>query len=289
MGANFAYSSEQLVVIQTTSNNQKSFVLQLGLQNGIAKRQEAIFSNDNVSIVCKAIEVNREYSLWVPVDKNINVPFKRTDIVSLNPYVIGNVGIDFGGVITKLIPDEPEKIIDQFRTENNIAIKYSYGTALSQTASSIGTSEYTTKKGQDLSVEYGFRYSPEFEYAIGFRRDYDIYRLTTPVLDIPTERNFLTASFIYHFITFTKNKNNFYTAITFGVGNSSTTINNEVNSGISTLLPQVRLGYLYPFNQKVAMISELSFESIAGQEKLADGSKQNANQVNVKLSIGVRF
>jgi hypothetical protein len=286
----YTEAKEQLTVIQTTSVNGRSFVLQMGLKDGVAEGQEVIFGNDNVSIVCKAIEVTREYSLWKPLDQNINIPFKKQDIVSMNTHTFGNIAVDFGSGAQKITPEIDFMIeYEKLRKDDNITIRYSYGAALSQSSSSVSTDQNTKKKGEDFSFEYGYRLSPAFEFAIGGRLDYEIYRLNSPELDIPTERKFVTASFIYHAIAYSKNKNNIYAGVTLGIGNSKTTVDSDSSTGTTTLLPQVRLGYLVPLSTSWAMVMEASVESISSKETFSDSSIQDTTQINSKLSIGIRF
>lgn len=284
------FAKEELLVIQSASSDKRSFVIQKGLKDGIAKGQEVIFAGDNVSVVCKAIEVNRDFSYWRPVDKEINVPFKRDQIVSMNTHTFGNIAVDFGEGVKRLTPEVDVNVIyGKLRSENNITIRYSYGFALSQSSSSVSTTQNSRRIGEDFLFEYGNRLSPQFELAFGVRLDYDIYRLENPELDIPTERQMLTASLIYHAIDFSNSKNNFYAGVTVGIGNSKTTVSNSSSSGTATLLPQVRLGFLLPLSTSMAMISELSAESVGAQEKFSDGSKQETTQINTKFSVGLRF
>lgn len=283
-------AKEELLVIQSASTDKRSFVIQKGLKDGIARGQEVIFAGDNVSVVCKAIEVNRDFSYWRPVDKEINIPFKREQIVSMNTHTFGNISVDFGEGAKRLTPEIDINVIyGKLRSENNITLRYSYGFALSQSSSSVSTTQNSRRIGEDFLFEYGNRLSPSFELAFGLRLDYDIYRLENPELDIPTERQLLTASIIYHAIDFSENKNNFYAGVTLGIGKSKTTISDTSSTGTATLLPQVRLGFLLPLSTSMAMITELSAESVGTQEEFSDGSKQETTQINSKLSVGLRF
>lgn len=285
-----AFSKEELVVVQIVSKDRKSFVLQKGIRDGYAKGQEVIFSNENASIVCKAIEVNRDYSLWIPIDRNLNIPFNKQDIISYNTHTFGNIGVNVAGEIVKLIPDDKyNKEYSYLRNENNWMFRYSYGMALSQSASSVASESYSKKQGQDFSLEYAWRYSPNLEFDFGGRYDYETYRLSSPELDIPTKRTLITFGSTYHFLSLFSSKNNLYATVTIGFGKSNTTVNNFDNSGSAFILPQVRLGYLVPISKDMALIAEISVESVSAKEKAEDGTTQNSSQVNSKASIGIRF
>ncbi|MBY0416124.1 MAG: hypothetical protein K2Q18_18270 [Bdellovibrionales bacterium] len=285
----YAHSREELTVIQTVSKNRRSFVISKGIKDGIIKGQEIIFANDNVSIVCKASEVNRDFSLWVPVDQSINIPFNKEDIVSSNSTVYGNVALD---VIsdTGLTPiDDPIELYKKFRTENNLSLKASYNKGLAQSSSSVSEEKNSSRLGYNFSGEYNYRFMPEFEMSAGARFDNEVYRIEQPELDIPTTRIMGTIAATYHFVNFTKGKNNFYLTVAAGIGRSETTVNGEKSSGIVTLLPEARLGYLMPLSRGLAMVFEGSFESLSSTEQFSDGTDQTTNVLNVRASVGIRF
>ena len=43
---------EELMVVQTVSKDRRSFVIAKGVKDGVARGQEIIYANDNVSILC---------------------------------------------------------------------------------------------------------------------------------------------------------------------------------------------------------------------------------------------
>jgi hypothetical protein len=293
VGLSMSYSlfaKEELIVIQTVSTTRQSFVIQKGLKDGIAKGMEVIFGNENVSVVCKAYEVSREYSLWKPVDKWINIPFNKQEIISMNTHSFGNIAVDLGSDVNDLTPKVDLNIVyEKIRTKDNWAIRYSYGGTLNQSSSSVSSNNYSKRKSEDYIFEYGFRLRPEMEISLGARYDYAVYRLTSPELDVPTTRVFLLTGFTYHFINLSDNKNNFYAAISLGIGKSNTVVNNATATGIASILPQARFGYLMPIGKTVALTTELSLESVSSRETFSDGVSQNTSDINAKISIGLRF
>jgi hypothetical protein len=285
-----AKSKEELIVVKTSSTDERSFVLGKGVKDGISKNQEVIFSNDNVSIVCKASQISRDYSLWIPVDPNINIPFKKDDLISMNTHAFGNIGVDIGGNSLKLTPEIDFNIeYGKLRKDNSITLRYSYGKALSESSSSVGSDQTGSKTGQDFSFEYGYRYSLPFEFIIGARLDYEIYRLQNPELDIPTERSMLLFGISYHAVSFSKDENNFYVSALLGIGKSTTTIDEEASSGRATLLPLIRFGYLKPLAKSWAIVFEAQVESISANENFSNGNNQETTEINSKASVGIRF
>lgn len=283
------YAKEELTVIQTVSKNRRSFVVAKGIKDGVMKGQEMIFANDNVSIVCKASEVSRGFSLWVPVDSKITVPFNKEDIISSNSTVYGNVALEIVSDPNLTPTINYNEVYKKFRKLNNLAIKASYNRGLTQSSSSVSSEKNTERAGYNFSADYNYRFLPEFEMSFGARIDNEVYRIEEPELDIPTSRVMATIAATYHFINFSKDQNNFYLTVAAGIGRSETTIDDEKTSGIVTLLPEVRVGYIMPFTKSMAMVFEGSVESLSATEAFADGTEQSTNILNMKASIGLRF
>jgi hypothetical protein len=281
---------EELLVIQTVSKDRRSFVVSKGVKDGIMKGMEIIFANDNISILCKAREVNRNYSLWTPIDANVSVPFNKEDIVNYNTHAYGNVALDIVGDANNLTPEiDYDQLYRKFRTSNNISAKASFNRALSQTSSDVSNDKNSTRTGYALAIEYNYRFMPEFEMSFGGRLDNEVYRLTNAQLDIPTNRVMATFATTYHLTNFSQTKDNFYLTLAAGIGKSTTTVNEEKSSGTVTLLPEARIGYIMPFSNSVAMIFETSIEALSATEKFGDSAEQTTNITNVKFTIGLRF
>ena len=284
-----SYAKEELTVIQTVSKDRRSFVVGKGIKDGVIKGQEIIFANDNVSVVCKAIEVNRGFSLWVPVDRNITIPFNKEDIVSSNSTVYGNVALEIVGDANLTPEVNYNEIYKKFRAQNNITAKASYNRGLNQSSSSVSEEKNSSRAGYTFSAEYNYRFLPEFEMSAGARIDNEVYRISNPPLDIPTRRVMGTLAATYHFINFSDNKNNFYLTIAAGLGKSETTISEDKTTGAVALLPEARVGFLMPFSKTLAMVFEGSVESLSSTEKFDDGTDQTTNILNMKVSVGLRF
>ncbi len=286
---NNSYAKEELTVIQTVSKDRRSFVVAKGIKDGVIKGQEIIFANDNVSVVCKAAEVNRDFSLWVPVDRTVTIPFNREDIVSSNSTVYGNVALEIAAD-PGLTPDiNYNEVYKKFRAQNNWAIKASYNKGLTQSSSSVADEKNSSRSGYNVTLEYNYRFLPEFEMSFGARMDNEVYRIANPELDIPTKRIMGTVAATYHFVTFSDNKNNFYLTVAAGLGKSETTVDDDKSSGRVTLLPEARLGYMMPFSKNLAMVFEGSVESLSSTETFSDGVEQTTNILNFRATIGLRF
>lgn len=287
---NNLYAKEELTVVQTVSKDRRSFIIAKGIKDGISKGQEVIFANESVSVVCKASEVNRDYSLWIPIDTKITVPFNKEDIVSQNTTVYGNVALDIVSDPNKITPEADYNMVyRKFRTLNNYSLRAGYNRGLVQSSSSVSTEQSSGRSGYAFSLEYNYRFLPEFEMSIGGRIDNEVYRIENPDLDIPTKRIMATMAATYHFVNFTDNKNNYYLSVAAGIGKSETTVDESVSSGTVTVLPEARLGFIMPFSKSTALFAEGSIESINSTESFEDGTEQNTNILNLKMSVGLRF
>ena len=281
---------EELMVVQTVSKDRHSFVMAKGMKDGVMRGQEMIFANETISVLCKAIEVNRNYSLWAPIDTNVTIPFKKEEIISYNSHAYGNVALDIVGDVSNLTPAvDYNELYKKFRTSNNYSLKASYENGLSQSSSDVSADNNSKRTGYTFSAEYNYRFMPELEMSFGGRIDNEVYRLSNPQLDIPTNRVLATVAVTYHLMSFTNDKNNFYLTLAAGIGKSTTTVNEEKSSGLVTLLPEARIGYLMPFSNSVAMIFEGSIESLSAHEKFSDQTEQVTNILNMKFTIGLRF
>jgi hypothetical protein len=289
-----AFAREELLVIQTVSVDQKSFVIAKGAKDGISVGQELIFANENVSLVCKVVEVNHNYSYWYPVNTNINIPFERNEIVSANSHTYGSISIDLEADKNNLVETIENKIqnerdIEFFRGRDHYTLRGSYGLGLAQNISSVSSTQNATRYSYELSFEYNIRLRPEYELGFGGRFDSEISKLTNPSLDVQTMRLMAIAVATYHFVNWSITKNNVYVSLVAGLGTSKTVVNQATNSGIAVLLPQIRLGYVKPYSRTSALILEASVENISAREKLPDNTVQTSSYTNLKGTVGVSF
>lgn len=281
---------EELIVVQTVSKERHSFVVSKGIRDGIFKGQEIVFASENASILCKAQEVSRDFSLWVPVNAYLTVPFKKEEIISFNTSAYGNVALDIVGDYNRLTPINYYKVYhDKFVATKNISAKAGLNRGLAQTSSDVSADNNASRAGYSFSAEYNYRVFPEVELSLGARYDSEVYRITTVALDIPTTRLMATIAGTYHLLHLSNGENNFYIGVALGLGRSTTIINEIESSGTVKLLPEARFGFLMPFARDYAMVFESSIESLSATEKVGGEIDQTTNILNAKLTLGLRF
>ncbi len=289
LGPNKSFAKEELSIIQAISTDQRSLIMAKGMKDGVFKGQEIIFANDNVSIVCRAVEVSRDFSLWAPLDKKLNIPFNKSDVVSINSSIYGNVALEVAGD-PGLVPEISFRERVEAKTPpNTFTLKASLSKGLSQSSSSVVDEKNTGRSGNNFGLDYNYRFKPEFEMSIGLRLDNEIYRIEDPQLDIPTVRRVVTLAATYHFINFSKNRNYYYISLATGIGLSVTTIDNVDVRGQAVIIPEARLGYFLKVTNQFAMIFETSMESINTSETFNDGTKQTTNSLAIRGTVGIRF
>lgn len=276
---------EELVIVQTVSSSKASFVVRKGARQGVSVGQKALFSTEKVSILCKAIEVTREYSLWQVSDPKMQVPFTKRQ------YIVFNTSLE---TIWQKIPHLKEELN---RRVAQIKIKpVPYWTlrggshrGLYTTVSETGSQASTDRQGLQLEVAYNSKLIETVDYAIGLRMDNETSTQESPNLTIPTIRYFLTGELTYNFPNFKNTSNHFYSGAGGGIGISQTTVDESKSAGTCFLGPIFRLGLLTKLSDKYGLMVEGSVESISQNEVFADGSRQTSNMVNARLSVGLRF
>lgn len=280
--------TEELQVIQAISRDKKSFVIAKGAKDGVVYGQEMIYANDNVSIVSRVKEISRDFSLWEPVDKDANVPFRKDEIVNVNAAVYGNVALNITGAPYLINDISVAKRYELFRVKNNISLKIGLNRGLSQSSAYVSEDKNSTRMGQVIEAAYHYRFLPRFEMQAGIRYDNETYTIENPELDIPTRRTIALIGATYHFTNPTE-KNNYYITVLAGLGKMQTDISGVKATGSVNILPEVRFGKIIPMSRRWAFFMEGSIEAIAATEEFNDGTKQTTNITNMRASVGIRF
>lgn len=295
------FSREELAVIQTVSKDKKSFILQRGLRDGLMIGNEMIFGNDNVSIVCRIVEISKDYSLWKPIDSLVSIPFSKLDIVAINSHTYGNISVDVANNKVELMTKEmasPNSALEKYKeldrlqneiTAHHFSIFYSFGSSFMQSSSSLSSNQTSKKQIENYTFEYGHQFTNDFELTTGIKVDRSLYRISSPSLDIPTTRYLLTGGLLVRPSRFNTGRNIFYMGFNVGIGTSSTTVNNTSSKGTAYLLPGIRSGMVMPFSATSALLFEVSIDSMSSREKFPAGDYQDNNDVSGKISLGLKF
>lgn len=285
---------EELVIIQAISSSKKTFVVNKGQTEGVNLDSEAIFSTEDSSIVCRAIEVNRDQSLWKVVNEEGLAPFKKDQFVTYNPSTRN---------IWSEIPDVKIFVDEQTRARAIVAKKkdgsagefnffhlrgyFSYTSF--ESASEIDSESIPNRNGFQVSLMYYRRYLKNLDIGVGLRWDKEEAVDDTIDITIESARFFVLGELVYHFDKFDGTNNNLFAGLGIGYGTSETTISGTTTSGTASILPYARFGYLYDTGGSYDYTFETSAESISTTESFEDGDEQTTSLINVKVAIGLRF
>lgn len=281
---------EELVVISAVSSSRQTFVIQKGALDGISVGLESLFSTQNASLLARAIEVTSKHSLWILKERRAVFPFAKDEIITFNKDQ-SNIWNELPDIELRVArasqrQKELQEIYgggSQFHVRGNLSSTFYESTT---DTDSVRTPERT---GTTFEILYQKRMFERLEFGAGFRYDSENAIITDPDLTIPSQRLMGIFEVTYHFSDFDGKPNNFYTAAAVGIGRSQTEIDSTVSTGMATLLPSVRIGYIMRRNQGWDFTFDTVVEALSATESFIDTKEQTTNLVNAKFAVGVRF
>ena len=94
---------------------------------------------------------------------------------------------------------------------------------------------------------------------------------------------------LYHFPYLKTKSTHFYGGIGLGAGYSQTSVSESVSTGFAVAIPVMRLGLETTVSKGRAFLLEGVAEGVSMNESFEDGTEQNTNIANLKLSLGYKF
>lgn len=283
-------AQEELIVVQAVSTSRQTFVINRGLRHGVNTSMEALFSTKDLSLMARVVEATRDFSMWRINEKRAVFPFEKEQIVTYNQA---------GTNIWNEIPEVREKLqqaltdAEVFRSiygaQHSISARLGLTSTFYESVSETDSERKPSRGGFQVEAIYHYRWREKMELGAGLRFDKEDAVIDDPPLTIPSQRYFLLAEFTYHFDRFEKTQNNLYATVGAGIGRSQTTVNDSVSTGLATVLPYVKFGYLAQKSPKFAWFVESSIEAISTNESFLDTKEQTTNLVNAKIGGGLRF
>lgn len=285
-----ALAKEELVVVSAVSSSKQTFIIQKGALEGISVGLESLFSTQNASLLARAIEVTSKHSLWQLKERRAVFPFAKDEIITFNKDQsnIWNELPDINSRVAKVTrrQQELQEIYgggSQFQLRGNLSSTFYESTT---DTDSVRTPERT---GTTIEVLYQKRMFERLEFGAGVRYDSENAVITDPDLTIPSQRMMGIFEVTYHFSDFDGKPNNFYTAAAVGIGRSQTEIDSTVSTGVATLLPSLRFGYIMRRAQGLDFTFDTVVEALSATESFIDTKQQTTNLVNAKFAVGIRF
>lgn len=276
-------SDDELVIIQSVSTTQKTFVIRRGADDGVVIGQESLFSTENISLRMKCIEVTRYYSLWEVSNKRATIPFLKNNYVTYTNN-LDRVTIEISDLV------DAEKEYSKVILKNNFWVfRSAISFTIFESISSTGANSESSRGGFQFELFKPTQIFPQVDWAWGLRYDTESVILKNNNLEIPSERILGMTEFTYNFEAFKKTNDNIYASLGAGLGTSTTDVNGEISSGYSIVAPVVRIGFNKAYSSNLVFLIEGTGEAISTTEEFANGVEQTTNLVNMKVTFGVKF
>ena len=273
--------ADEMVLIQTVATDRKTFVIRKGHKQGIGVGQESLFSTKKVSLAARAVEVNREFSLWKILDENISVPFSKDQIVN---YMTSVESIEVQ--IPEVRARRKEFFFDPKRYWY---FRSGISRTINQNLSNAETGTDKVRQGMQFEAILSFNWRPSWEIGVGGRFDVEQEVLEQGDFAVPSSRFFLMTELIYQLDYFKGKKSNFYISAALGIGRSQTQVNDKISSGTAFVVPAVRLGWQRKYFNSWWLTFEGMMESVSTEESFKNTAPQETNFTNAKVLVGLKI
>ena len=282
---------EQLIVIQAVSQDKKSFIIRKGEIDGVVTGRESLFTNEQVSIAAKPVEVTREHSLWTLSDSRGSLAFERGEIVSFTNG-IQNIYDTIPRI--KFDPDFRRRLqeIAIRNRQNTLIARTNFSYSLQETITDTSVKRESQRTGTQFEGLYGFPVNTITDLALGLRFDREVSSQINPVMDVLNTRIFLIGEVLFNVnalsLYLEDMPEELYAGFGGGVGISENRIGDVISKGNAIVFPVVKLGYKKMLGRKYALIVEGSTEYVRTKERFPNALEQETGVLNVKLALGLR-
>ena len=273
--------ADEMVRVQTISKDRLTFIIGLGIGDGIMVGQQSLFSTRKISLSASAVEVNRYFSMWELSEKDSVVPFKKGQTISYSKKV---------NSIFLEIPRLYKIQDDSFHKEKNYWVgKWNYSLSLSESVSGASSSDQLLRTGSHFEINYLKDWTTKIDWSFGVRYDREVSKRQNPGIEIPNTKFFAICDIYYHFSRLGESKVNPYLGLGVGIGYSITSISSSISKGYAMILPSVKGGFQTEFAENKFLLAEATIESVSSTETFASGLEQKTGTLNAKASIGYKF
>lgn len=283
-------AKEELVVVGAVSSSRQTFIIEKGAAEGVSVGLESLFSSENASLLARVIEVTNKHSLWQLKEKRAVFPFRKNEIITFNKNQM-NIWSEIPEIESRIsrLRNREQELQKVYGTGSQIHLRGNFSRTFYESTTDTDSQRAPERAGTTFEILYQKRMFERLEFGAGLRYDNENAIISDPDLTIPSERIMGVFEVTYHFSDFDGRPNNFFTAATVGIGRSQTQIDSTVSTGLATLLPSVRLGYIMRRNQGWDFTFDTVVEALSSSESFIDTKEQTTNLVNAKFAVGVRF
>lgn len=285
-----SYAQEELVLIDAVSTSRQTFVIQKGFADGMSVGLESLFSTQNASLLARAIEVTRNHSLWQLKERRAVFPFAKGEVITFNKNQ-SNIWLELPEINQRIAraSNKQKELQDIYGLGAQFQIRGNFSNTFYESTTDTDSVRKPERTGYHIEVMYQKRMFERMEFGAGLRYDSENAIISEPDLTIPSQRIMGIFEVTYHFSDFDGKPSNFYTAAAIGIGRSQTQIDDTVSTGLATVLPSIRLGYIMRRAQGLDFTFDTVVEAISAKESFIDTKEQTTNLVNAKFAVGIRF
>jgi hypothetical protein len=282
-------SADQLAIVKSMSSTRKSFVINKGLNDGVRLKQRRAFTTDKISIVCEAVEVAPETSLWQVYDKNAIAPFNKEQIVFFTTTT--------ESLWTAIIEaDQREKesmrtlYLYNLRGQSWLARAGITRTTFN-TVSQAPSNQNNVRGGMHFEILRDYRVQgTQVNLAAGLRYDRERELIQDVGATVEATRTMITGEITYHFPRMQNYEKNFYGTVGLAIGKAkSEIIGSATKEGMAYAFPIFRLGLQNHLWENYFLLVELCGEGVYVRETFANSVEQSNTLINTKFNIGLRF
>lgn len=270
----------ELMVVQTISASQKSFITRNGKRQGIVPGLLGTFIADDIAVNVKARTVTSQFTQWEVVNENATVPFKTGQVVTYHPSQEYLWALNPEVARKKIVQDTRPK------TQHSFLVKGASTRGLNETVSGAAP-QSAGRTGIAMDFLYEQQFIQNAAWDVGLRYEKEVVNLDGGSLSV--QRVIAVADLLYYFDPLDHfHQARFFLGAGVGFGQSSTDANGATQSGSALLLPSAKAGLTLPFNRQWDFLTEVAFETLKSDEKLEGTGRQTTNQSNLRVGLGLR-
>jgi hypothetical protein len=270
----------ELLVVQTVSSTQKSFITRNGKRQGIMEGMTGTFIANDVAFHAKARTVTSQFTQWEMVNPGTSVPFKVGEIVTYHPAQ---------EYLWALNPEVArQKVIEltQDKPRNSFLVKGAAIRGLNETVSGAPP-QSAARAGYAMDALFERLFWRNVAWDAGIRYENEVVNVSGGSLT--TERLLVVADLLYYFNPMEHfHGGRIYLGAGTGYGQSSTSSRGVTQSGSAMLMPSGKFGLTLPFSREWDFLTEMAFENLKTDEKLEVPGRQTTNQSNLRIGLGLR-
>lgn len=270
----------ELIMVQAVSDSKKTFITRNGKRQGVMVGLTATFTAEDVSILAKAINVTGNFTQWEVTNPDMILPFEKGTIVT------------YYRTTEQLWALAPEKLRQKYirsqmpKTRSSLVFKSALTRGLSESVSEAPATQ-VNRGGIMGEIYYEKDIAYGFAFDLGLRYEREVVNYEGA--SFTTNRGLLVGDILYYFNTLREYiPGKLFLGLGAGYGMSNTQTTAFSQSGVVALVPTVKAGLTYPFNETWEFLIDGAFESLQTVEEQEDGREQSTTQTNFKTGIGLR-